>query len=200
MYRKAARRPRRPASIQRALVVTGSVLALVIDIPFLYLWRDLTRAIVLRPDAFQMGRTVIPYEDMVSLGLKNHGQGDLVLTFEKENASGRTRRDTSLPRWVASHEGFRRELKRRAPGICLGEEGLRRRAVSLFANTVFLLWGTLAAALLGAYYVPPLRAALPWLDHRRLCVILVVGSVASLAYLIAAAGAGDDQSRRPAGD
>lgn len=54
-------------STQRALVITGSVLAFAIAIPFLIVWRDLTRPITLYRDRMRIGKKLVPYETVISL-------------------------------------------------------------------------------------------------------------------------------------
>ncbi|MGE5483350.1 MAG: hypothetical protein ACM3X4_08425 [Ignavibacteriales bacterium] len=181
-----ALRPGTPPATRTVLVVFGQAMALLIDIPFLIMWKDIARTVVLRPDALQMGKTLIPYEDMVSLGLSRGGQGDLVLASGSGSATGRARRDVSLPRWAGSHDGFLEELRQRAPQMILHREGLRSRAVAFFANSVFMLWCTMAAALLSAFYLPSWRASLPRLISQNLTGILVGGYVVCLVYIIAA--------------
>lgn len=183
-----ALRPDTSAPAQRILVVAGLAIAFTIGAPALIMWKNVTRAIVLQSGGVRMGKTVVPYEDIVCVGLSQGGRGDLVLTAECDSATGRVRRDISLPRWVASHSGFLEELRQRAPRMVLRREGLRRRAITLFANGVFLLWCTVAAALLAVYYVPPWRAGVPWLTSVGLTAILVAGSVVCLIYVVVAAG------------
>lgn len=173
-------------SAQRMLVIIGLAIAFGIDIPLLIMWRDATRPIVMRPDGIRMGKTLIPYEDIVFLGISSPREGDLVLTAECDSATGRVRRDMSLPRWVASHNGFLEELRQRASRMILRREGLLRRAITLFANTVLLLWGTVAAALLSAFFVPPWRANLRWLGSGELAAILGGGTVACVIYVMVA--------------
>jgi hypothetical protein len=177
-----------PPATRTMLTIAALAIVLVIDIPFIIVWKDVARPVILRPDGLQMGKTLIPYEDMAFLGLSRGERGDLVLISEPDAGSGRFRREISLPRWAASHDGFLLELVGRAPRVVFLREGLRPRAVTAFANTVFFLWCTLAAALLSAAYIPPLRTRLPWLTPRNLAGILAGGFAVCFVYVIIAAG------------
>ncbi|NPV71358.1 MAG: hypothetical protein HPY55_12050 [Firmicutes bacterium] len=151
----------------------------------LLIWGFATRPIVLLPDGVRirntvLGSTLAPYEEIVFLGAGSEG---LVMTQERDSRVGRVRRNISLPRWVASHEGFLEELNLRSPRLQIRKEGLRKYSIMTFTWVVFLLWITVGVAISPGFYVPSWQASLSWLGPRGLAAIEVGGFVGCMIYM-----------------
>lgn len=122
-----------------ALVLVGLMLILFSILPFT-LWRKATPGIALVQDGLRgrggLGKRVVPYRDMVFIGVIP-SQG-LVLAFDVDSSRGRRRLTMPLPRWIASHQEFLDELKRRAPNIEVGNVAELRKYS--FTSYVGALW------------------------------------------------------------
>jgi len=179
--------PARGAKDFRGALALVGLLFLLLGLVMFVIWRRATRAVVLRPDGLQfrpglVRSVLVPYREVSFLGLGL--TGGLVLEYEHDTRRGRMRRTLYLPRWVASHAGFREELRRRAPGAEVVEEGLRQYALNTFVGAVFGIWLTVGVGLSPVVYVPSWKMKVPWLGPWVLGGMWLAGLVALWGYQV----------------
>jgi hypothetical protein len=88
-----------------------------------------------------------------------------------------------LPRWIASHQEFLDELKRRAPNIEVGNAAeLRKHSFTSYVGAPWFLVVFAALALSPCLYVPSLKAAMPWVTEARLAAGFVVMTILLILY------------------